>query len=238
VDAPFGRGRARLGKQRLETRVVAGAVARLNLPLNELRRSPRRCRGRRASHRLLANPRVTASVELLTISGAPASVRARAGALVSAARRRASQAIPSRHRRTRYGDRGLHRGDRPDIAQPLVRNPSSATTTACSGRLIQQVGGDSVTCHAALAIYAARWRLERELPSIDRARPLSESIGCAGPPTERLALPRSGSRISAARCSPTQRARHGGDITWDVPGTGEAGTWSSAAVTGLTARGG
>src|SRR5438552_2708948 len=83
VDAPFGRRRARLGKQRLETRVVAGAVARLN-PAAEGTETPHggRCRGRRASHRPTRQPTCDGECRTPDNSRAwPASVRARAGAL-------------------------------------------------------------------------------------------------------------------------------------------------------------
>ena len=93
-------------------------------------------------------------------------------------------------------------------------------------RLIQRVRGDSVTCHAALSIYASRWPLERELPSVDpRLARLSQSIGCAGPPDlTRLTLP----TIRVAHvCSTTFRLRNElatpADITWDMPGTEETG---------------
>src|SRR5207244_10567275 len=93
-------------------------------------------------------------------------------------------------------------------------------------RLLRPTGGASVTCPAALAIYASRWPLERELPSIDpRLARFSESIGCAGPPAlTRHVLP----TIRVAHLGGTMfRLRNefatGADISWDLPGTGEAG---------------
>jgi hypothetical protein len=92
--------------------------------------------------------------------------------------------------------------------------------------LIRQAYRDSMTCHAALAIYASRWPLVRELSSTDpRLARVSQSIGCAGPPDlTRLTLP----AVRVAHICGTMFRLHNelaaaADVTWDVPGTEEVG---------------
>src|SRR6266566_2213140 len=167
---------------------------------------------------LLANPRVTASVELLTILGRGPHPSGLAQELLFQLHGDALASDPRADTAAlAMVIERLHGGDHPDIAQPLARNPVVRDDERLLRRLIQQAGGDSVTCHAALAIYASRWPLERELPSIDpRLARFSESIGCAGPPDlTRLALP----TIRVAHlCSTMFRLRNefatAADITW------------------------
>ena len=198
------------------------------LPLKELRRlTEGAAAGVGPAIGLLANPRVTASVELLTILGRGPHPSGLAQELLFRLHGDALASDPGADTAAlAMVIEGLHRGDRPDIAQPLGRNPVVRDDERLLRGLIQQVGGDSVTCHAALAIYASRWPLERELPSIDpRLARFSESIGCAGPPDlTRLALP----TVRVAHlCGTMFRLRNelatAADITWDVPETGEAG---------------
>src|SRR6266513_983915 len=176
---------------------------------------------------LLGNPRVRGTSELLTVlgRGAHASLLAREllfqlhGDALARDARADTAALAT-------VIEGMHGGDHPDIAQPLARNGAVLASERLLRRLIEQVRGDSVTCHAALAIYASRWPLERELPASDpHGARFSQSIGCDGPPDlTRLALP----TIRVAHlCGTMFRLRNelatAADITWDVPGTGEVG---------------
>jgi len=176
---------------------------------------------------LLANPRVKASVELLTILG-------RGPRASGLARELLFQLHGDALARDARADtaalatviEGMHGGDHPDIAQPLAHNPVVREDERLLRDLIRQVYRDSVTCHAALAIYASRWPLVREFPSTDpRLARVSQSIGCAAPPDlTRLALP----TVRVAHiCGTTFRLRNElgtvADITWDVPGTEERG---------------
>ncbi len=176
---------------------------------------------------LLGNPRVRGTSELLTVlgRGAHASLLAREllfqlhGDALARDARADTAALAT-------VIEGMHGGDHPDIAQPLARNGAVLASERLLRRLIEQVRGDSVTCHAALAIYASRWPLEREVPAIDpHGARFSQSIGCDGPPDlTRLALP----TIRVAHlCGTMFRLRNelatAADITWDVPGTGEVG---------------
>ena len=198
------------------------------LPLKELRRLTEGAAAEVGpANGLLANPRVTASVELLTILGRGPHPSGLAQELLFQLHGDALASDPRADTAAlAMVIERLHGGDHLDIAQPLARNPVVRDDERLLRRLIQHTGGDSVTCHAALAIYASRWPLERELPSIDpRLARFSESIGCAGPPDlTRLVLP----TIRVAHlCGTMFRLRNefatGADISWDVPGTGEAG---------------
>ena len=176
---------------------------------------------------LLGNPRVRGTSELLTVlgRGAHASLLAREllfqlhGDALARDARADTAALAT-------VIEGMHGGDHPDIAQPLAHNPVVRGDERLLRDLIRQVYRDSVTCHAALAIYASRWPVERELPAIDpHGARFSQSIGCDGPPDlTRLALP----TIRVAHlCGTTFRLRNelagAADVSWDVPETGERG---------------
>ncbi len=176
---------------------------------------------------LLGNPRVRGTSELLTVLGRGAHASLLARELLFQLHGDAL-ARDSRADTTALAMviEALHGSDHPDVAQPLARNGAVLASERLLRRLIEQVRGDSVTCHAALAIYASRWPLERELPAIDpHGARFSQSIGCDGPPDlTRLALP----TIRVAHlCGTMFRLRNelatAADITWDVPGTGEVG---------------
>ena len=176
---------------------------------------------------LLGNPRVRGTSELLTVLGRGAHASRLARELLfqlhGDALARDSRADTAA---LAMVIEALHGSDHPDVAQPLARNGAVLASERLLRRLIEQVRGDSVTCHAALAIYASRWPLEREVPAIDpHGARFSQSIGCDGPPDlTRLALP----TIRVAHlCGTMFRLRNelatAADITWDVPGTGEVG---------------
>jgi len=176
---------------------------------------------------LLGNPRVRGTSELLTVLGRGAHASLLARELLFQLHGDAL-ARDSRADTTALAMviEALHGSDHPDVAQPLARNGAVLASERLLRRLIEQVRGDSVTCHAALAIYASRWPLEREVPAIDpHGARFSQSIGCDGPPDlTRLALP----TIRVAHlCGTMFRLRNelatAADITWDVPGTGEVG---------------
>src|SRR6266566_3901758 len=155
------------------------------LPLKELRRlTEGAAAGVGPAIGLLANPRVTASVELLTILGRGPHPSGLAQELLFQLHGDALASDPRADTAAlAMVIERLHGGDHPDIAQPLARNPVVRDDERLLRRLIQQAGGDSVTCHAALAIYASRWPLGRELPSIDPGR---ASLQHDVPPTQRV----------------------------------------------------
>jgi hypothetical protein len=176
---------------------------------------------------LLANPRVKASVELLTILGRGPHASQLAQELLFQLHGDALARDPRADTAAlAMVIEALHGGDHPDIAQPLSRNPVVRDDERLLRELIQQLRGDSVTCHAALASYASRWPLERELPAIDaRAARMSQSIGCDRPrDLARRELPRV--RVVHA-CGTTFRVRNelavAADISWDLSETGESG---------------
>jgi len=176
---------------------------------------------------LLANPRVKANAELLTILGrGPHASRPARELLFQLHGDAVARDARSDTATLAIVIEGLRGSDHPDIAQPVTRNPVVRKDERLLRQLIRQVYADSVTCHTALAIYASRWPLERTLPSVDpRLARVSESIGCGAPPDlTRRALP----IIRVAHvCGTTFRLRNelatAADITWDVDGTEEAG---------------
>ena len=186
------------------------------LPLKDLRRLAHgAAEGVGPGLGLLGNPRVRASTELLVVleTGPHA---------LPLARRLLFDLHGDALARDRHADTAALRiviaqmggGDHPDIAQPLISNHVVRDKEPLLRALSRTVWADSVSCYAAVAVYASRWPAASELRSY-----------CPGPPDlTRHMLPTV--RVTHL-CATTFRIRNelmtAADIAWDVPEAGEGG---------------